>query len=99
MRSLSYLLSVVDKIDVQILATTLDTATCQGFVTDPICGGINIFVGTTRQWNKGEEITKLDFECYEAMAEKIMHEIAKERVPIWKKEYTTNGDYWVNARP
>ncbi|MBT8234537.1 MAG: molybdenum cofactor biosynthesis protein MoaE [Saprospiraceae bacterium] len=23
----------------------------------------------------------------------------KERVPIWKKEFLTDGSYWVNARP
>ena len=23
----------------------------------------------------------------------------KKRVPIWKKEFLTNGEYWVNARP
>ena len=23
----------------------------------------------------------------------------KETVPIWKREYLTNGSYWVNARP
>jgi len=123
---------------------------CQEFVTDAQCGGINLFVGTTRQENKGQEITHLDFECYESMATAVMSDIAEEskekfgikkialhhrtgivkvkeiaviiavsskhrkasfeacsyaidqlkkRVPIWKKEYTSSGAYWVNSRP
>ncbi len=137
-------------LDIQILSETLVPDNNYTFVLDEACGGINIFVGTVRRWNKGEEITHLDFECYEPMAISELHKIAdrameqfgvqkisihhrtgqvglediavviavsskhrkasftaceyiidelKKTVPIWKKEFMTNGSYWVNSRP
>jgi molybdopterin synthase catalytic subunit len=68
---------VVDnEFDIQILETPLDLHKCYEFVVEPACGGINAFIGTVRQWNKGEEITHLDFECYEAMALSELKKIA-----------------------
>ena len=139
-----------NSIEIKISEQELDLDHCYQYAVEPACGGINAFVGTVRQWNKGEEITHLDFECYEPMAiaelEKIANdakstfgaskvcihhrvgkvaitEIAviitvsckhrkaafqaceyiidnlKKGVPIWKKEFLSNGSYWVNARP
>ena len=137
-------------IDIQILSKTLVPDDNYAFVLDEACGGINMFVGTVRRWNKGKEITHLDFECYEPMAISELRKIAdrafeqfgvqkisihhrigqvglediavviavssqhrkasfaaceflidelKKTVPIWKKEFMTNGAYWVNSRP
>lgn len=151
MKSPSYLQSVADdKLNIQILSEPLVPDTNYAFVLDEACGGINMFVGTVRRWNKDEEITHLDFECYEPMAISELHKIAdrafeqygvkkisihhrkgrvglreiavviavaskhrkasfdacefiidelKKSVPIWKKEFMTNGSYWVNSRP
>lgn len=141
---------VDDSIEIKISDQDLDLDHCYQFVVEPACGGINAFVGTVRKWNKGKEITHLDFECYEPMAISILEKIAleaketfgasricvhhrtgkvgieeiaviitvsckhrkaafkaceyiidnlKKDVPIWKKEFLTNGSYWVNARP
>jgi len=141
---------VDSKVDIQILSKTLVPDDNYAFVLDEACGGINMFIGTVRRWNKGEEITHLDFECYEPMAISELHKIAdrafkkfgvqkisihhrtgqvglediavviavsskhrkasfaacefvidelKKTVPIWKKEFMTNGAYWVNSRP
>lgn len=113
-------------------------------------GGIVTFLGTARDFSRGKEIEKLEFESYEAMAEKkleglrqaalerfdiieasIIHRVGeisvgenivliavgaehredafkackylidelKKVVPIWKKEFTTSGDYWVEGNP
>lgn len=137
-------------IDIQILSDPLDLDNNYEFVVVEECGGINAFVGTVRRWNKGEEVTHLDFECYEPMAISELKKIAlaakskfdahkisihhrvgvvavteiaviitvscvhrkaafqaceyiidnlKKDVPIWKKEYLTNGSHWVNSRP
>lgn len=48
------------------------------YILHPECGGINLFVGTVRNFNKGKRITKLEFESYEPMALKIFKEIANE---------------------
>ena len=65
-----------NNIDIQILAEPLELAKNYDFVLDESCGGIDVFVGTVRRWNKGEEITHLDFECYEPMAISELRKIA-----------------------
>lgn len=62
--------------DIKILDTPLSLSEGYDFVLDESCGGINAFVGTVRRWNKGEEITHLDFECYEPMAISELKKIA-----------------------
>lgn len=47
-------------------------------VQDPACGGICLFVGTIRNHNKGETVTKLEFSSYDPMALKEMRGIAAE---------------------
>ena len=44
-------------------------------ILNPECGGICFFIGTVRNKNKGESVTHLDFETYDAMAIKEMHKI------------------------
>ena len=67
-------------IDIQILSEPLSIDACYNFVLNEKCGGIDLFVGTVRRWNKGEEVTHLLFESYEAMAIKEMQKIAKTAV-------------------
>ena len=64
-------------LDIQIKSSPLVVSENYDFVVDETCGGINIFVGTVRRWNKGSEITHLDFECYEPMAIKELQLIAE----------------------
>lgn len=47
-------------------------------VQDPACGGICLFVGTIRNHNKGETVTRLAFSSYDPMALKEMDGIARE---------------------
>lgn len=67
-----------DTIDIQILDIPLDLQTNYDFVVTEACGGINAFVGTVRRWNKNEEVTHLEFECYMPMAIKELQKIAIE---------------------
>jgi molybdopterin synthase catalytic subunit len=70
---------VVDKnLDIQLSAETLEISKNYNFVLDEKCGGIDMFVGTVRRWNKDEEITHLDFECYEPMALSELKKIANK---------------------
>lgn len=43
-------------------------------------GGITTFLGTGRELNKGENITKLNFEHYPEMAEKKLAEIREKAI-------------------
>ena len=67
---------VDNNINIQLSADTLDISKNYNFVLDEKCGGIDMFVGTVRRWNKDEEITHLDFECYEPMALSELKKIA-----------------------
>ncbi|MFQ5571437.1 MAG: molybdenum cofactor biosynthesis protein MoaE [Rhodothermales bacterium] len=53
------------------------------FLQTPEAGGVNIFVGTTRQWTKGRETVNLEYDCYEAMALKEMDRIAEDAGRRW----------------
>lgn len=64
------------KVDIQICAEALELSRNYDFVVEEQCGGINVFVGTVRRWNKDEEITHLEFECYEPMAIRELDKIA-----------------------
>lgn len=77
----------MEKIDIQILDTDLSAQNCIDFVTNPACGGINVFVGTVRNQTKGKSVVRLDFEAYKPMAISEMKKIAItacERWPIAK---------------
>lgn len=113
-------------------------------------GGVVSFLGTVRDFSRGKDVEKLEFEYYPGMAEKKLEEIRqhakqkfdvveiavvhrygelgigenivliiaaaehrrqafeacryvidelKKHVPIWKKEYTTEGEVWVEEHP
>ena len=47
---------------------TLDD--CYKFVSDPSCGAVATFTGTTRDNFKGKKVTRLSYEGYVPMAEK-----------------------------
>ncbi|MCH2109665.1 MAG: molybdenum cofactor biosynthesis protein MoaE [Polyangiaceae bacterium] len=53
-------------------------------VAGPDRGGINIFLGTVRDHNDGQQVNLLEYHAYEAMAEKQMQKIAaaiEEEIP------------------
>ncbi|MDH5509762.1 MAG: molybdenum cofactor biosynthesis protein MoaE [Nitrospinota bacterium] len=113
-------------------------------------GGVVSFLGMVRDFSRGKDVVKLDFEAYPAMAEKELDRLEKDamnrfdilgclvihrtgeiginenivlivavgshrgpafdacqwmidelkkRVPIWKKEFTTDGSHWVEEHP
>jgi len=51
-------------------------------VQDPACGGICLFVGTIRNHNKGETVTRLEFSSYDPMALREMEKIAQEAAEL-----------------
>jgi molybdopterin synthase catalytic subunit len=48
--------------------------------SSPSIGAIVTFLGTTRDFSKGKEVSKLDFECYPGMAEKKLGEIRERAI-------------------
>jgi len=52
-------------------------------VTDPSCGGISVFVGTTRDVFEAKEVVTLEYEAYAPMARKEMTAICEEVRQRW----------------
>jgi len=67
------------------------------------------FEGVVRNNSQGRATRYLDYECYEAMAIRVMADIGLDiaakhsigrvakTVPIWKKEYFVDGEVWVEG--
>jgi molybdopterin synthase catalytic subunit len=59
-----------------------DTPISVGEVVDSVgsreCGAIASFIGTVRCHNEGREVTLLQYEAYQSMAEKQMKRIAEQ---------------------
>lgn len=52
-------------------------------VRNPLCGAINVFVGTVRELTQGKRTVHLEYEAYEPMAVKMMQRIADEIEQKW----------------
>jgi MoaE-MoaD fusion protein len=54
----------------------LDLAALVAEVSDPGCGAVATFIGTTRNANRGRTVTHLEYDAYPEMAEQEMRRIA-----------------------
>ncbi|ARU63995.1 molybdopterin converting factor [Tumebacillus avium] len=52
-------------------------------VRNPLCGAINVFVGTVRELTQGKRTVFLEYEAYAPMAVKMMEQIAAEIEEKW----------------
>lgn len=51
---------------------------CYRAVVRPETGGIALFIGTVRNHNQGQQVTRLEYQAYAGMAEKELNAIAEE---------------------
>ncbi len=68
---------------IQIVDKKIDTAELLASVFVPEAGGIDLFLGTTRNHSKGKKVIRLEYEAYSPMALKIMSEIETEIGKRW----------------
>ena len=68
---------------IQIVKAKIDIETVLQSVLDPSAGGIDIFIGTTRNHSRGKEVLSLEYEAYEPMALKMMNQIADDAKRRW----------------
>ena len=70
---------------IQIRDAALQTEEVVRFVTDPSAGGIDIFLGTTRNEtaSDGRTLLALDYEAYSEMALKQMQDLARRARNRW----------------
>ncbi|MDP6839336.1 MAG: molybdenum cofactor biosynthesis protein MoaE [Planctomycetota bacterium] len=52
----------------ELSAEALDPAACQARVATADCGAVLLFTGTTRAHNRGQRVTRLDYEAFREMA-------------------------------
>ncbi|MFO0664196.1 MAG: molybdenum cofactor biosynthesis protein MoaE [Polyangiaceae bacterium] len=52
-------------------------------VANPRAGAIDVFLGVVRNHSEGREVTKLEYEAYEAMATKEMERICDDIEKTW----------------
>lgn len=52
----------------ELSADPIDVAELQRRVGHPSCGAIVVFTGTTRETNRGQDVVRLDYEAFHAMA-------------------------------
>ena len=71
--------------DEQILITSeaLDPEAVTAKVKGPSNGGVVTFLGTTRNETEGRQVLHLEYEAYEAMAEKTIRQILDEVRERW----------------
>jgi molybdopterin synthase catalytic subunit len=62
----------------ELRETPLSLDECFGAVLRPETGGVALFVGTVRNHNQGQDVTRLEYQAYAAMAEKELAGIATE---------------------
>ena len=56
----------------------IDPAAMQGRVASPRCGAIVLFTGTTREINRGQDVSRLDYEAFDEMAGPEMRRIFRD---------------------
>jgi len=69
---------------IAITASPIDLKMILESVVTPESGGMNIFVGTTRNHSHGKTVTALEYEAYESMALRKMQEIANQVRTSWE---------------
>jgi molybdopterin synthase catalytic subunit len=68
---------------VEITQSRIDVQRIIGFVSTPESGGIDVFIGTTRNHSAGRGVLSLSYEAYEPMAMKIMTLLEQEAMARW----------------
>lgn len=61
----------------------LQVAACSDFLVHPDAGGIDLFVGITRQWTDGRETVQLSYEAFPEMAIREMGRLAERALNQW----------------
>lgn len=67
----------------QITDAPLDVAALVAAVGDPGAGATSVFIGTTRNSFRGKEVHYLEYEAYDAMAERVLADIGMEVATRW----------------
>ena len=68
---------------IQIIDKNIDVVELLASVSVPEAGGMDMFLGTTRNHSKGKKVIRLEYEAYSPMALRMMSEIESEIRKRW----------------
>jgi molybdopterin synthase catalytic subunit len=68
---------------IQIVTEPIDPQWILDSVLSPLAGAAVLFLGTTRQLTGDRETVRLEYDCYEPMALKKMHQLAEQAIRNW----------------
>lgn len=68
---------------IRLSSSPIDAQEVLESVRTPESGGIDVFVGTTRDRSNGRAVLTLEYEAYEPMALKVMGILEKEACDRW----------------
>lgn len=68
---------------VELTSDPIDILRLVEFTTQPDCGGISFFLGTTRNSFEDKEVVLLEYEAYEDMALRQMRDLAGRMLEKW----------------
>ena len=74
---------MAERILVRVDAAPVDPETALAFVSDPGAGGTCLFSGTVRDHSDAGDVTGLDYESWDELAERRLREIADEMLEGW----------------
>lgn len=66
-----------------VTSEPLDATALAAAVAGPDCGAVATFVGLVRETNAGRRVLWIDYEAYDALAEKSFERIAAEAAARW----------------
>jgi molybdopterin synthase catalytic subunit len=69
---------------ISITEKPIDVDKLLDYVSDQSSGASVLFTGTVRDHNEQDKVSKLHYEAYQEMAEKILQEIENEVYAKWK---------------
>lgn len=72
---------------VELTQSVLCVSQVSNLVSDPQCGAISLFVGTTRDLFEDKEVVSLEYEAYAPMAEKEMTKMCHETRELWPVQH------------
>ncbi|XP_042231712.1 molybdopterin synthase catalytic subunit-like isoform X2 [Homarus americanus] len=72
---------------IKLTQDVLSVEEITGLITNPSCGAISLFVGTTRNNFQGKNVVRLEYEAYHEMAEKEMGKLIKEARNKWSLKH------------
>jgi molybdopterin synthase catalytic subunit len=68
---------------IEIHTEALNIQQCIDWVMSPNSGGIDVFIGTVRNFTQGKTVLKLEFESYNKMAINEIDKIIKQTLKQW----------------